>query len=123
MGVKPRFNQPGANPGPGSTSIKPMNDTNTPRNSWPRVLLQVTILVLFVGLTIGAGWRMGVRDGREAFRAEAKEHGFAWHSRETGEWVWKTKLEVQDISLRPVVAVENELQPLIDIVEKEEQGP
>jgi len=37
------------------------------------------------------------------FREEAKQHNFAWHTREDGRWVWKTQEEVQDVLLTPVI--------------------
>ena len=66
--------------------------------------MQNTVLAVVALLAFGAGGVMGKYVKRWEMQEEAKKRGFAWHSRTTGDWQWKTpeEYEISKLNADPI---------------------
>ncbi len=60
------------------------------------VLLVLATIISFCHAGFIGGNMRGRATERHKYQTEAKEHGFANHNSETGEWQWKDVKEVRD---------------------------
>lgn len=87
-------------------SVGDAGQRELPKGNLYRALNLVFNALLILGAVVAIGmtaYGIGRYGAMAEFRKDALNRGYAWHTREKGEWVWKTPEEVLEASLHPLV--------------------